>query len=155
VRGKIGALVLGGALSTACSQRDTAATFSQADADAIRSAANAYVAALRDAAWTTWADFYVNDAAVLAPNAPAIRGRDAMLAWARSLPPIASFRRTSDEVEGGGDVAYLSGRYWWVLAPPGAPVIPDSGKYIQIWRRQADASWKITRAIFNSDVPVP
>ena len=29
----------------------------------------------------------------------------------------------------------------------------DDGKYIEIWKRQADGSWKIAYDIFNSDLP--
>lgn len=141
------------ALLTACSQQASVPSFSEADAATIRVTADAYVKAVRENNWTAWADFYVPDALVLAPNAPAIRGRDAMVEWARALPPVTSFTRTSDEVEGSGDIAYLRGGYQWVLSPPNGPAMPDSGKYIQIWRRQPDGTWKIVRAIFNSDLP--
>jgi ketosteroid isomerase-like protein len=33
--------------------------------------------------------------------------------------------------------------------------MPDSGKYIEIWRKQSDGTWKLVRDIFNSDLPLP
>ncbi len=147
--------VLAPLIAVGCSSRPTAPSFSDADAAAIRAQAEAYVKTVRGNDWTTWVDFYVADAMVLPPNGPAVRGRDDMMQWARSLPPITSFTRTSDELEGSGDMAYLRGGYQWVLSPPGGPPMPDSGKYIQIWRKQPDGAWKVVRAIFNSDLPAP
>jgi ketosteroid isomerase-like protein len=134
-----------------CSSSSSTSSFSDADVTALRATGDAYVKAFREGDWTAWADFYAPDAMILAPNAPVIRGRDAMRQWARGLPPITTFTRTTDEVEGSGDMAYLRGGYQLVLSPPGGPAMADSGKFIQIWRKQA-GTWKAVRAIFNSDL---
>ena len=43
-----------------------------------------------------------------------------------------------------------------VMTLPGVEgPIPDHGKYIEIWRRQSDGSWKVALDIFNSDLPLP
>jgi ketosteroid isomerase-like protein len=52
-------------------------------------------------------------------------------------------------------LAYVYGKYSWVLMIPGQPQAPDSGKYIEVWRKQANGNWKIIRDVFNSDVPLP
>jgi ketosteroid isomerase-like protein len=33
----------------------------------------------------------------------------------------------------------------------GSGAVADSGKTLEIWRRQADGSWRITRAMSSSD----
>jgi ketosteroid isomerase-like protein len=33
--------------------------------------------------------------------------------------------------------------------------VEDRGKYLEIWKRQADGSWKVALDIFNSDLPLP
>jgi len=33
--------------------------------------------------------------------------------------------------------------------------IEDRGKYLTIWRKQADGSWMVHRGTFNSDLPLP
>ncbi|HEU4419987.1 MAG TPA: hypothetical protein VFT55_13725 [Planctomycetota bacterium] len=39
------------------------------------------------------------------------------------------------------------------MTPPGAPAITDTGKFLVIYRRQDDGSWKVCCDIFNSDLP--
>jgi ketosteroid isomerase-like protein len=41
------------------------------------------------------------------------------------------------------------------LTPVGAAPIENRGKYIEIWRKQADGSWKILRDVYSSDLPLP
>jgi ketosteroid isomerase-like protein len=38
---------------------------------------------------------------------------------------------------------------------PGGEPQKDSGKFIEVWRRQGDGSWKIADDIFNSSLPAP
>jgi ketosteroid isomerase-like protein len=39
------------------------------------------------------------------------------------------------------------------MNPPGAPPITDSGKYLEVFRKQADGSWKNARDAFSSNLP--
>ena len=128
---------------------------STADADSIRSASRAYAQAASDTAWSRWASFFTADAAFLPPNTSTQSGRAAIEAWGRSFPPFTGLTLEPVEVTGQGDLAYVWGRYHLVVNLPGAAPAPDSGKYIEIWRKQTDGSWKITRDIYNSDAPVP
>jgi ketosteroid isomerase-like protein len=42
------------------------------------------------------------------------------------------------------------------LLPPGSALaIADTGKYLEVWRRQLDGSWLIAWETFNSSLPVP
>lgn len=142
-------------MACAAQPASESATFPEADANAIRTASQAFQTAVRDTAWSTWAGFYTNDAVLAPPNGPAISGPDALVAFARAFPPFRDFTLREVDMDGRGDLAYVYGKYSWVLTIPGQPAMPDSGKYIEIWRKQADGSWKITRDIFNSDVPMP
>jgi ketosteroid isomerase-like protein len=40
------------------------------------------------------------------------------------------------------------------MKPTAGPVMKDTGKYLTVWKHQADGSWKIIRDIDNSDLPV-
>lgn len=58
------------------------------------------------------------------------------------------------EVGGAGDIAYVYGKYSLTMAPEGKEPVKDIGKYIEIWNRQPDGSWKVALDIFNSDLPL-
>jgi ketosteroid isomerase-like protein len=143
------------ATAIACTQSTSSTGLAESDATAIRTAAAGFQKAVRDTAWSTWANFYAGDAQFGPPNSPAISGHDALLAWARTVPPSRDFTLRQVDVDGRGDLAYVYGKYSWVLMVPGEPAAPDSGKYIEVWRKQTDGNWKIIRDVFNSDVPLP
>jgi ketosteroid isomerase-like protein len=91
----------------------------------------------------------------MAPNRPAIRGKDAIRQFWRDGFAIATSRATvvPDESEIAGDVA-IDQFHWTMDSTPraGGSSLHDEGKGIWILRRQPDSSWKIARAIWNSDL---
>jgi ketosteroid isomerase-like protein len=99
--------------------------------------------------------YYSDDAILLAPNAPAATGHAAILAVLNAYPPFTTFQIKTAEINGSGNNAWVRGNYNMVMAPPNAAPIPDSGKYLEIWQKQTDGTWKATRDMFNSDVPLP
>lgn len=141
-------------LTSACAQAGPA-ELSEADAEAVREASRQYTQLARDTAWARWGTMFTDDAVFLPPNSPAVEGAAAIEAWGRTFPPIKDLRIEPTEVVGRGDLAFARGRYSMVIMVPNQPEQPDSGKYIEIWRRQSDGSWKLFRDIFNSDVPLP
>lgn len=147
--------LLGFAVVTAC-QPAPPAGLSDADRAAIDSTSRVFVrhALANDFAALT-RDYYSDDAIVLPPNAPAVTGHGAIEAMFKTFPPITAFELRTEEVEGSADLAYVRGRYTMTMSPPGTPAIADSGKYLEIWRKQSDGSWKSVRDMFSSDIPLP
>jgi hypothetical protein len=70
----------------------------------------------------------------------------------QAYPPISNLQEQSLEIEGQGNLAYDRGTYSMTVSHVGAASTDDHGKYLTIWRKQADGSWKISRAMFNSDL---
>ena len=52
------------------------------------------------------------------------------------------------DVSTSGDVGWTTGTYKMTMN--GAT---DTGKYVAVWRKQSDGSWKCVEDIFNSDMP--
>jgi ketosteroid isomerase-like protein len=142
---------LGLCLALAC-QPAAAPMLSEADRQAIEAASDAFVQAGNGKDWAGWASAYAEDAVMMPPNTAALQGRAAIQAWGEAFPAFTDFRLHRLIVDGQGDVAFVHGAYSIMVT--GAPAA-DTGKYIEIWRRQADGSRKIARDIFNSDLPLP
>ena len=63
-------------------------------------------------------------------------------------------RRDAVEIVGKGDLAFARGTYSFTIVPEGATPITDRGNYVEIWRKGADGVWRISRDIFNSELPI-
>lgn len=132
------------------------AGLSEADQQAVRASDAASSQHIQAKDWAAWAGDFTEDAILMPPNGVPVTGRAAIQTWAEAFPPFTDFQTTTEEVEGHGDLAYVRGIYSMTLTLPGAPApIPDNGKYLAIFRKQADGTWKASRDIFNSDLPVP
>jgi ketosteroid isomerase-like protein len=97
---------------------------------------------------------YTEDAEVFAPQAPVIRGRHNIAdAWRSIVGQGGNYIRVdTDEVQESGDWAYEAGRFQ-ASAPDGT--VLNSGKYIVIWKQQANGVWQTHRDIFNWDISPP
>ena len=126
------------------------------DVAAIRASTEAYLQAWRSGDWAALTGLHTEDAIVMPPNESAIQGRDAIQAWNEPDPPPIEANLTIVEIDGRGDLAYVRGTYTLTYEPIGEPgPIQDTGKYIEIRRKQQDGSWLISIDIFNSDLPLP
>src|SRR6185437_1939423 len=100
--------------------------------------------ALKDADQTT--AFYAQNGTLLAPGAPIASGKDAIRkTWAGLMgsPGFGlSFAPTKIEISKGGDFAYEIGDYQLTLNCKGGKTQTVKQKYVVVWGKQADGSWK-------------
>lgn len=147
----LAALALGLA-STACQPpAREAGPLSDEDVAALNQAADAYQAAVTAGDFDAWAAFYTEDAVIMPPGQPAIRGRDAIKAWGEAFPTIVEWTPDRVEVDGRGDLAYVRATFSMTVEVGEAEPVSEKGKYLEIWRKQPDGSWLIAVDIFNSD----
>jgi len=126
----------------------------EADVSAIREASATYVrtALARDEAG--WMAVSADDAVFMPPNVPRLETREARSAWFTAFPSMTSLVVTPVEIVGKGDLAFARGTYSFTMMPENATPITDSGSYVEIWRKGTDGVWRISRDIFNSELPV-
>ena len=145
------------AVLTAC-QPPAPVGLSDADKAAIKAVADSAVAignTTKDFAAYA-ALYYTQDAVVLPPNGGPVTGREGITAWLQQFPPFSNMQFVQVDVDGSGDLAYVRGTYAMDITMPGAPApVRDEGKYVEIWRRQADGSWRASLDIFNTSMPLP
>ena len=96
---------------------------------------------------------------MLAPNVPIATGHDAIqsvITGFYSLPDMKlHWQVTKAEASTSGDLGYSTGTYDLSFNGPNGEPVVDHGKYLTVWRKQADGSWKVVQDIFNSDLPAP
>ena len=100
---------------------------------------------------------YAPDAMVMGPNEPALRGAAIGEGLKGMFQQVSfpSITLVTSDVTVSGDYAFEHGTYDWTVQPKaaGAPAMPDKGKYLTVWQKQADGSWKLFRDIWNTDTP--
>jgi ketosteroid isomerase-like protein len=136
-------------------QTQKGSTFSDADRDAVRAAFDSTASHIGSGNFAAWASQFTEDARFMPPNHPIVRGRASLQAWADSLPPMTGFSFGDVTVDGAGDVAVGTSSYELTFNPPTAQPVPDKGKQLVAFRRQANGSWLVTAAAFSSDLPIP
>src|SRR5438309_181660 len=103
--------------------------------------------------------YYAESAVVMPPSASAATTRETIRsAWKEMLttPGAAiSWKATKVEVAKSGDLAYVSGTYEETMTDASGKPVKDRGKYVEIFKKQADGTWKVVADIWNSDLPVP
>jgi len=100
--------------------------------------------------------YYAEDARVLPPDSATISGRAAIAAFLRSFGTVRQMRFSVLALEGRNDLAYVHGAYEMSVVPAGATApVGDKGKYVEIWKKQKDGTWKVVLDIWNSDLAAP
>lgn len=125
-----------------------------ADETAIRAASAEWnkAAVAKDSARAV--SFYADDAIQFANNGPMVRGKENIRkGWEQmfAMPgPGLSFELRAVEVSRSGDIAWEYGTYEFATADKKNHVTTDKGKYIVVWKKQPDGSWKAAADINNS-----
>jgi len=99
--------------------------------------------------------FCDDEGSMLVPGSPIATGKAAI------AKAIASDFANSDlvwhpnksGVARSGELGYTSGTYEMRLKSAPGKTILDKGKYLTVWKKEADGSWKVLFDMFNSDLP--
>ena len=100
--------------------------------------------------------FYTDDAELLPPNAPEVKGRDNIQNfWQQAIDMLSDMNLTMDTVVVEGDAAIETGNYTINVHMVNQPTTMDKGKYMVVWKYMPDGKWKIFRDMFSSNLPLP
>lgn len=129
----------------------------EADLAAIEEFNRLYVTALNTSDMELLGSLTTEDHIMMAPNAPAFVGKKANDDL--NGPVLAKYDNveiwTPLETEVGGDWAWQRGAYDITMTPKDGTdgTLRSVGKYLHIYRRQADGSWRMIRDMYSSDYP--
>ena len=106
-----------------------------------------------------YVSFYADDASLFWPGAPMVTGRAAIREFMRaflSMPGFSlRFETAKVDVSRAGDLAYSYGTNKVTLVDPIGNRMKDRGKYLTVYRKQPDGTWKVVADMGNSDLPGP
>ncbi|MCU1462200.1 MAG: Ketosteroid isomerase-like protein [Acidimicrobiales bacterium] len=102
------------------------------------------------------AQHYEENARLMPPNAPIQQARAAIEAYVKEFVATeAQLAFTLLTVHETPDLSVAVGTYAMTIPVPGGDPQQDEGKFVEVWRRQSDGSWKIAEDVFNSSLPAP
>lgn len=105
----------------------------------------------------SWSELHAIDVVKMPPDKPAITSREALYegkvkAFAKTK--VTGWNLETKEVEIMGDRAYTWGVYKVEIEVlKTGDIINVDGKFLTIYRKEADGRWVITHDCFNSNVP--
>jgi ketosteroid isomerase-like protein len=98
--------------------------------------------------------YYSEDAMVMPSNSPALTGKAIRAMWQGMLAsPNFSGGWTATKVDVSGNLAYVVGTYEIGETDSAGKPMTDKGKYLEVWKKQADGSWKCVADMFNTNLP--
>lgn len=131
-----------------------------ADEAAIRAVDSAIVAAINSGNAAAATAGYAANGTVLPPNMPPATGSDGIRQLYSGLSGMmnVNFAVKSERIGGEGNVAYHIGSYHFtgtLKDSSHARVPPEDGKYLQVYMRQGDGSWKVVAEAWNANAAPP
>jgi uncharacterized protein (TIGR02246 family) len=147
--------VIAAFLAQGCTEapKDTRAT----DEVAIRQQSMAWSNAAQSHDLDKALSFYTADAVALPDRAPIATDKDAIRAeWQNvfsNKDATLSWKTTAVGVAKSGDIAYEYGAYTVNFPGKDGQVSTVTGKYVLVWKKQADGSWKVAIDTDNADAP--
>ena len=100
---------------------------------------------------------FLDDANVLPPDAPLAQGKEESRAVFASLEAMPGYSLTWSPLKGdaSGHLGYTIGTYRIeVQDSEGYPLAID-GKYMTVWKKQPDGTWKVAVDMFNANGAAP
>ncbi len=130
----------------------------EADATAIRQADLAWSAAQAADGLDGTMSAYLDDAIMLPPNSPMVVGKEAIREASEAMgmgsPGFSvTWEPMQIEVARSGDIGYAIGKFEGSVVDAAGNPVPVRGKYVEIWKKQADGSWMVAADMFSSDAP--
>jgi ketosteroid isomerase-like protein len=126
-----------------------------ADEAAIRANSIAWSAASEAKDKDKVLSFYADDAVVFDDGGPLqTTAAQRLAAWVNNPPDPnskLSWKTTKVEVAKSGEMAYEYGAYEYATTAKNGKVTTLHGKYVLVWKKQVDGTWKVAIDIDNKD----
>jgi uncharacterized protein (TIGR02246 family) len=146
-------------LLTACSQTPSAPPDTRAaDEKAIRDGEAAWLADWASKDPAKLASHYADDAVLLVPDMPLVKGRsaieDALKTMTADKNLAMHFAPSDVQVAKAGDMAYTQGTYTLTVTDSKTKrAVTEKGKYLTVYKKQPIGWWRAVEDMNNADAP--
>ena len=95
---------------------------------------------------------YAADAMLMPPGMGMMKGTDQIRQFYKGATSVKiGLQLTQETADGSGDFMYTSGKYHYQEMPPSTAT--EDGKYLLVFRRGADANWKVVAESWSANAP--
>ena len=132
-----------------------------ADITAIKALGEQFTVAYNSMDAAAMAATYADDAILMDQGQAPVEGKQAIQAWYEGMfkatvgKIVITVAFTPLETQVAGDWAYQRGNYTSTMTPKSGKPMEISFKFLTIYKRQPDGSWKIYRDMSNTNTPPP
>jgi len=121
------------------------------DTTAIQATIGPWTKAGLDRNWGAMIAMCTDDVVFAPPGEPSVSGK-ALNMWLEAFPVMKEFIGEFDRIDVSGDLATGVGRGKWTLDINGQ-LVSATFKFVDIFRKGPDGSWKYAHVIWNTDAP--
>lgn len=130
-------------------------TDTNAEAAKLMAASRAWSAAAQSGDLETILSYWADDAVIMAPGQPPVRGKAAIRQYVQATGSIPGFSIKWEPLEAhvaaSGDMGYLIERNLVTYRDATGALVSEAGKVVTVWRKQPDGSWKNVIDAWNAD----
>ena len=141
--------ILGMMALAACAQEEAPVP---ADPDVLMEADRAFAAAVAENGTDAWVSWFAADGAQIQPGAGEIVGHDAIRSLMAGLddPNLTlSWEPLRADIAASGELGWTTGSFVSEAVGADGEVQRGQGRYVTIWRKQPDGSWKVVMDLGN------
>ena len=125
------------------------------DREAIEAVVGELLTAINSGDASSAVAHWEEDGTILPPNQPMAMGRENIQAFLQGMIDMGLELKTETAKLGiMGDMAYRIGKYDLTMQPQEGVTVQDSGKFVQVFKREYD-TWRVVAGIFNTSMPMP
>ena len=104
-----------------------------------------------------WIDFWADDAVLMPPGLPPVRGKSAIRQYVENAAKVPGFQirwePESVHVSQSGDLAYMFERNVVTFNDPQGNPVTAHGKVVTVWRKDANGAWRNVVDMWNEAPP--
>jgi uncharacterized protein (TIGR02246 family) len=128
-----------------------------ADVQAVKDIEEAWQKVMASKDLDKYASYFADDASALYPGNGILTGKDAIKAVVAPYMADSNFAFSAEATRRmaskGGDMVYTQGTFVMTVTDPKTKKpVTEKGKYLTVFTKQADGSWKAVADTFNSDM---